>query len=88
MDERANKKNRQAPDSRNKLPLRPGAWAALVEDLGDISEQAINERISRIISDAYAAGFATDVKSIRYGRCGYIIHYELAADAAFRDPIG
>lgn len=72
-----------------KQPLKAGARAAILEQgpsPGD-DETRINERIGRIESEAWPAGFLTDVKSVTYSGGKIVILYVLEEDPSFRPPM-
>lgn len=72
-----------------KLPLKPGARTAILEQepVPGADELKINNRIAEIESEAWSAGFKTDVKSVTYSGKSIVILYVLENDPSFRPPM-
>lgn len=72
-----------------KLPLKAGARTAILdpEPVPGADELKINNKIAEIESEAWSAGFKTDVKSVAYTGRKIVILYVLEDDPSFRPPM-
>lgn len=72
-----------------KQALKPGTRTAILvpEPVPGADELRINSRISEIESEAWSAGFRTDVKSVTYSGNRIVILYSLENDPSFRPPM-
>lgn len=72
-----------------KQPLKAGTRTAILEQepVPGADEMKINNKIAEIESEAWSAGFLTDVKSVVYSGKNIVILYVLENDPSFRPPM-